>query len=422
MSVTRWLMLGVWCAMAALSCDVSYEVLTYDSDDAGPITPPTLNPCDCGEQEICVSGSCISLPSVSSVATGDRHTCRIYQSQLWCWGDNQSDQLGLGDNAPDLVTRPERVGNRSDWFTVAAGSRHTCALRLPGVLRCWGDDSQGQLGSSSGRSRQEPRVPWSDFTQLKCGGDNCCALRSGGALYCWGSNQNGNLGTGSEDTGSVAVPTEVSSEQIFLRALSVGKSHSCAIASDRTLWCWGNNLEHQLGLPVPGKVLVPTQVGEESDWLWVATGGTQTCGVRRGNLLYCWGDNREGQVGIERVGPDGEVDFAQEPVFVTMANDWVRVAAGDKHTCAIKREQALSCWGRNDGRQLGLTDADVIESPTRVHEALRFRELALGAAHSCGIDGTSQLKLYCWGQNERGQLGAGNTESRSMPVHIDFER
>lgn len=407
-------------ALAALGCNISYEVLTYDRDDAGVIMEPALNPCDCGEQEICVSGSCIALPSVSTIATGDRHTCRIYQGQLWCWGDNSSDQLGLDEDAPDLVTRPELVGGRSDWFTVAAGTRHTCALRAPGVLRCWGDDSFGQLGSSSGRSRQEPRVPWSDFTQLKCGGNNCCALRSGGALYCWGSNQDGNLGTGSEDKSSVDVPTPVSGDQVFLRALSVGKSHSCAIASDRTLWCWGSNAEHQLGFSGPDKVLVPTQVGEDSDWLWVSAGGTQTCGVRRGNVLYCWGDNREGQVGIARIGPDGEVVVTETPVIVTMANDWVRVATGDRHTCAIKREQPLSCWGRNDGGQLGFAAVDVIESPTRVHEALRFRELALGAAHSCGIDATSKLGMYCWGQNDRGQLGAGDTTPRTMPVKIDF--
>jgi alpha-tubulin suppressor-like RCC1 family protein len=407
-------------AIAALSCDISYEVLTYDRDDAGIDAPPPITPCDCGEQEICVAGSCVSLPSVSAIATGDRHTCRIYQGQLWCWGDNESDQLGLTDDMPDVVMAPERVGSRTDWFAVAAGSRHTCALRSPGVLRCWGDDSQGQLGNSSGRMRAQARVPWSDFTQLKCGGDNCCALRSGGALYCWGSNQDGNLGTGSAETGSVAMPTPVSGEQIFLRALSVGKSHSCAIATDRTLWCWGRNLEHQLGLPQPDNALVPTQVGEDHDWLWVATGGTQTCGVRKGNVLFCWGDNTQGQVGIERIGPDDEPVATSEPVIVTTANDWVRVAAGDSHTCAIKREQPLFCWGRGDQGQLGLSEVGVIESPARVHETLRFRELALGAAHSCGIDATSRLGLYCWGHNDRGQLGSGSTEPLVMPVKIDF--
>jgi alpha-tubulin suppressor-like RCC1 family protein len=62
----------------------------------------------------------------------------------------------------------------------------------------------------------------------------------------------------------------------------------------------------------------------------------------------------------------------------------------------------------------------VVESPTRVHDTLRFRELALGAAHSCGIDASSQLGMYCWGQNDRGQLGAGNTEPSLSPLKIDF--
>ena len=417
MTYIRW-QLALGFALVTGGCDVSYEVLTQDREDAASVMPP-LNPCDCGEQEICVSGSCLSLLSVSTLATGDRHTCRIHQGQLWCWGDNADDQLALDNNAPNVVTSPEFAG-RTDWFAVAAGSRHTCALRSPGVLRCWGDNSLGQLGSANGRSRQDGGVPWSDFTQLKCGGDTCCALRSGGALYCWGSNRDGNLGIGIEGTASVAMPTVVSGEQIFLRAFSVGKSHSCAIASDRTLWCWGNNAEHQLGMDGPGKLLVPTQVGSEHDWIWIAAGGTQTCGIRKGNVLYCWGDNSEGQVGIERIGPDGEPVVTEQPVTVTTANDWVRVAAGDRHTCAIKREQPLSCWGRGDAGQLGLSDVTEVEAPARVHEALRFRELALGAAHSCGIDATPAQNVYCWGDNDRGQLGSGDTAPSTTPVKVEI--
>ncbi|HET8939259.1 MAG TPA: hypothetical protein VFN67_37700 [Polyangiales bacterium] len=418
---TRYLpLLHALCASLLVSCNISYEVLTLARDDAGGVTtlPPTPQ-CDCGEQEICVASSCLTLPVVSTIAAGDRHTCRVYQGQLWCWGDNSSNQLGLNNDAPDLVPSPERVGSRTDWLTVAAGSRHTCALRAPGVLRCWGDDSQGQLGSSSARMREQPRVPWDDFIGLKCGGDNCCALRSGGALYCWGSNREGNVGIGRDDNMAVIAPTPVSGDQTFLRAFSVGNTHSCAVATDRTLWCWGNNALHVLGVPDPGKVLAPKQVGEDHDWLWVAAGETQTCGVRKGNVLYCWGDNTEGQVGIARIGPDGEPVVTETPVIVTMSNDWVRVAAGDRHTCAIKREQPTFCWGRSADGRLGLKDVDpVVETPTKVFDTMRFRELTLGAAHSCGLDASPIPTVYCWGANDRGQLGIGNTESRTVAAKV----
>jgi alpha-tubulin suppressor-like RCC1 family protein len=411
------------CLAAAVGCDISYEVLTYENDDGGAsVSPPSQ--CDCGEQEICVSGRCLVLPEYNLLATGDRHTCRIDQGQLWCWGDNTSDQLGLALDEGDVVTRPQRVGTRADWRSVAAGSRHTCALRQ-GVLRCWGDDSEGQLGESNARSREQSRVPWGDFAQIKCGGDNCCALRSGGRLYCWGSNRDGRLGIGSDDDAPVAMPTQISVDQTFLRAFSVGASHSCAVASDRTLWCWGSNAEHKLGLEEEdGPVRAPRQIGEDKDWLWVAAGGTQTCGIRKGNELYCWGDNSDGQVGIARIGPDGELVVSEKPVIVNASTDWVRVQAGDRHTCAIKRSQPLFCWGRGDKGQLGLVAAETVETPTAVQGVLspvRFQEIALGAAYSCGVDVSSpQPATYCWGENDRGQLGNGSTEATLVPARVMF--
>src|SRR6185312_13833646 len=199
----------------------------------------------------------------------------------------------------------------------------------PGVLRCWGDNSLGQLGSSNARNGDQPRLPVDDFRQLKCAGNNCCALRNGGSLYCWGDNRDGNVGADREDGTPIDVPTQVGGDKTFLRAFSVGKTHSCAIASDRTLWCWGSNKANQLGMAGMPRALSPVKVGDDNDWSWVAAGATQTCGISRGNMLYCWGDNSDGQVGIERVGPDGEVVVTEKPVIVTMTNDWVRVAAGD---------------------------------------------------------------------------------------------
>jgi alpha-tubulin suppressor-like RCC1 family protein len=420
----KWARLLLGASLIA-ACDVSYEVLTYQLDagsgSAGTIAQPAG--CDCAEQEVCVNRTCIGLSELGLLAAGDRHTCRIAQGQLWCFGDNSSDQLGLAADAPDVVATPQRVGSRSDWQTVAAGSLHTCALRSPGVLRCWGDDSQGQLGSSSGRSRDEqPRVPWEDFRQLKCGGDNCCALRSGGALYCWGANRDGSAGIDSSDTTPIDVPTQIGGEQTFSRAYSVGKTHSCAIAVDRTLWCWGSNAANQLGTPGIDRQLAPQQVGEDADWLWVAAGGAQTCGIRGQNELYCWGDNSDGQVGIERVGPDGELVVPEKPVIVTSTMDWVRVGVGDKHGCGIKRDQPLYCWGRNDSGQLAMSDASaVVESPTRTDSMLRFREVALGAAHSCALEVTNPpFALYCWGNNERGQLGTGDTSARTEPTRVEL--
>jgi alpha-tubulin suppressor-like RCC1 family protein len=257
--------------------------------------------------------------------------------------------------------------------------------------------------------------------QLKCAGDNCCALRNGGSLYCWGDNRDGNAGVDRGDGTPIDVPTQVGGDKTFLPAFSVGKTHSCAIASDRALWCWGNNKWNQLGVAGMPRALAPVKVGENNDWLWVAAGGTQTCGIRKGNVLYCWGDNTDGQVGIERVGPDGEVVVTDKPVIVTMTNDWVRVATGDRHACAIKSGQPLFCWGNGDSGELGMREVEMLEAPAKLAAEQRYRELALGAAFSCGLDVTEpQPRMYCWGANDRGQLGTGDTDPRREPTLVEL--
>lgn len=229
-------------SLAVASCDSKVEVLIVDDqrDAATDAAAPSKALCQCGDAEVCAAGTCVALPSISAIAAGDRHTCRVSRGQLSCWGDNSSRQLGLGNDAPDTVTAPMRVPNRSYWLTVAAGSRHTCALREPGYLRCWGNDDQRQLGMASGnRQRDQQAEPLDEYTQLKCGGDNCCALRDAGALYCWGSNRDGNAGVGRDDGAPVEEPTQVDGDALRFRTFSVGRAHSCAIATDQTLWCWG---------------------------------------------------------------------------------------------------------------------------------------------------------------------------------------
>jgi hypothetical protein len=143
-------------SLAGWSCDSKVEVLIVDQRDAGTdAAAPSKTSCQCGDAEVCAAGTCVALPSISAIATGDRHTCRASRGQLFCWGDNSSRQLGLGNDSPDMVTTPMRVPSRSYWLTVAAGARHTCALREPGYLRCWGNDEQGQQGMASGNRQRD---------------------------------------------------------------------------------------------------------------------------------------------------------------------------------------------------------------------------------------------------------------------------
>ena len=106
------------------------------------------------------------------------------------------------------------------------------------------------------------------------------------------------------------------------------------------------------------------------------------------------------------------------PARVGEDSDWQSVAVGGAHTCAIKRNRRLFCWGRNSEGQLAATpSADPVGSPMAVNPGSRYSTVALGWQHSCALD-TGQT-LYCWGANDEGQLGVGDSNARYAPALVE---
>ncbi|HEX7479428.1 MAG TPA: hypothetical protein VF331_16615 [Polyangiales bacterium] len=382
------------------------------SDDAGAAPG-----CDsCGPLELCSVDRCLDASGITAIAAGLRHTCRLHSGFLQCWGSNDGAQLGLG-NTIDRHS-PTRVGNADDWVAVSAGQTHSCGLRAPGALHCWGENLVGQLGTGDGLSHSRPtRVGGSsDFRQVACGGDNCCALRGQGALYCWGGNLEGSPGQGdSAGAADITTPSPVAADSAW-KQVSVGFAHTCAVREDGALYCWGRNVEGQLGIRIAAKQRrAPARVGTASDWRMVAAGHHHSCGVRGAGALYCWGKNESGALGIGSVVLDDTMLPATyaEPVRVGLQSDWSQVAVGWFHSCATKRSGALYCWGQASDGQLGLGDGAPATTPSLVTVPSLVRTLALGSFHTCALDADRQV--YCWGANAAGQVGTGDTAQHDSP-------
>jgi alpha-tubulin suppressor-like RCC1 family protein len=352
------------------------------------------------------------------LAAGEAHACRIADGTLSCWGANNFGQIGADDNTAHTtpIEVPQQDGK--PWTSVAAGRRHTCGLREPGALYCWGDNSFGQLGvgntiGTSSRPRASSER-WEDFIQLRCGGDNCCALRRGGALFCWGTTTTNNNGAM-----PVTRPTQVEAGTLFLPSFSVGAAgHSCAIRSDRALLCWGRNNEGQLGQgsdhATKRRAVV---VGERRDWLRVATGREFTCAIAGESRLFCWGANQYSQLGLGREALDGAPLVADLPTMIDNSTDWAEIAAGGGHACGLKFSHELRCWGRGESGQLGIGVVPVVEFSVAVPPArIRWQSLALAGDYSCGRAAPDDV--YCWGDNSDAQLGLGDSEVRSEPTLV----
>ena len=184
--------------------------------------------------------------------------------------------------------------------------------------------------------------------------------------------------------------------------ISLGDIHTCGIRNGE-LFCWGGNYHGELGVGIGSNRTIPTHVGNENDWQHISLGDIHTCGIRNGELL-CWGNNYYGKLG------DGTNVDKDIPVRIGGKINWTHVSLGYHHTCGIHNGE-LFCWGKNDYGQLGdgtnaadyndrSTDKKI---PTRVGNETDWTHISLGREHTCGIRNNGQL--FCWGRSAHGQLG-----------------
>jgi alpha-tubulin suppressor-like RCC1 family protein len=350
---------------------------------------------------------------VVAIAAGRWHTCALTTGGgVKCWGLNDSGQLGDGTTT-DRTTPVDVSGLGSGVSAIAAGDWHTCALTAGGGVKCWGQNSSGQLGDGTTTSRTTPvdvSGLGSGVSAIAAGGSRTCALTAGGGVKCWGSNGLGQLGDGT--TTSRNMPVDVSGLGSGVRAIAAGVDHTCALTASGGIKCWGNNTYGQLGIGKFGYRPIPADVsGLGSGVSAIAAGDLHTCALTAGGVK-CWGANRGGQLG------NGMWTDSATSVDVSGLGSGVRaIAAGDLHTCAL-RAGGVKCWGRNSSGQLGDGTTTSRTTPVDVSGlgAGMIAAIATGGLHTCALTAGGGVK--CWGSNLYGQLGDGTTTSRNMPVDV----
>ena len=187
------------------------------------------------------------LAGAVAVAGGENHTCAVTDAGgVVCWGWNQYGQLGTGDYIDSTV--PVDVPSlASGVVAVTAGSTHTCALTGTGQVRCWGQNGWGQVGDGTFNDTNVPVTVagLTGIVAVEGGAYHTCAVTDIGGITCWGRNDFGQLGNGANDDSTV--PVAVSGLDSGMKAVAGGSFHSCALAADRGVVCWGHNSSGQLG-------------------------------------------------------------------------------------------------------------------------------------------------------------------------------
>ena len=239
-------------------------------------------------------------PGVRAIVAGSDHTCALMASgSVWCWGRNDAGQLG--NDSTVASTTPVSVSELGAVARITAGAKHTCAVTTGGAVWCWGDNAFGQLGSGAVARSLVP-VPVSGLPKgmatVAAGDGHTCAVTAAGSLWCWGDNTSGQLGIGT--TTSSLLPVAVPTLQAGVAALAAGAQHTCAVTSSGIVSCWGLNAMGQLGDGSGTNRLSPTPVPSAGDdLLVVSAGASHTCALARDGRVLCWGSNTAGQLGDE---------------------------------------------------------------------------------------------------------------------------
>jgi alpha-tubulin suppressor-like RCC1 family protein len=341
-----------------------------------------------------------------------------------CWGENVFSQLGIGVTGGGARFSPVEVGSLSNVVAITAAVHHTCALLGNGTARCWGlQGSVGVFGDGTTVAQRPLPVTVSGLTNataIETGDNHTCALLANGNARCWGFNGSGQIGD--ITTTTRFTPTAVGNSLNPLNsavAITAGGAHTCALLADGSAKCWGNNETGQLGISNTALAnIAPTPVlgggGSALTARNIAAGRNHTCAVRANATVACWGSNDSGQLG------NLTVTISPTPVPVSgLTGPVSAIAAGDTHTCALVNG-SVQCWGANGSGQLGL--GDNLDRPTAVTVPGLTNAVGiaaggtLGTAHTCASLANGTVR--CWGSNGSGQLGTGNTSPSAFPVAV----
>jgi alpha-tubulin suppressor-like RCC1 family protein len=208
--------------------------------------------------------------------------------------------------------------------------------------------------------------------------------------------------------------------------LSVGGAHTCAISIIGTIRCWGRNEQGQLGYgninhigdnetpASAGNVAaIPMGLPLNTKAEQISHGVTHTCALFETGDVLCWGSALFGEIGTGSTNFLGDNELPASASPIDLPAPAIAVTAGGAHSCALLETGDLHCWGANTFGELGYGDTSTVGDDELPSEAgpVQIDEPAIqvdaGFFHTCAVTNTHQVR--CWGNNDAGQLGLGNT-------------
>jgi len=299
----------------------------------------------------------------------------------------------------------EGVGTtlRAAMGTISSGNGYSCRVISSGHVTCWGRNVNGQLGNGTTTASSTPVLASgiSTATSVAVGAIHTCALLADTTVKCWGRGEFGRIGDGNSSAADRTSPVTVcasagcASNLSGVESLALSYEASCALKTDGTVWCWGDNNDWQLGTDPSTSVTGSThaiQVPGLSGIKSISAGDYHTCVILSDDTMKCWGLGSMGQLGTGSFSPSG-------PAAVTIVGTVKAVAGGYGHTCVIKTDNVVGCWGSNWSSETGSGSSSMYETslvtPQISSSSVTAKAISITGNSTCVI--TLSDEVACWG-------------------------
>ena len=311
-------------------------------------------------------------------------------------------------NLPPARAMPARITLEPVTRVLNPGSNHLCYRNRSGDMLCWGNNTWDQIIADPIMAippAQRVRLP-QRFRMVSGGNGHSCGIAPDSRVWCWGDASMGQMGDGGSYTNTIVRPQPVPGIARAVRIAS-GYDGACALIRDGSVYCWGTigrsnsrlrSREFKV-LRTPQRMLLPEPA------IHLSFRVHHGCAVGVSGAVYCWGFNAMGALG------DGSTVDRMAPVRVKgLGERMMQVATGYMHTCGIGESGRVHCWGWNGQAQLGNGPEQPFEEdfrprPAAVPGLTGIVQLAI-ASHTCALDSVGRVS--CWGYNEFGGAGQDN--------------
>ncbi|GGH62574.1 hypothetical protein GCM10008014_39150 [Paenibacillus silvae] len=341
---------------------------------------------------------------LSLISTSSNHSIMIKaDGTVWTWGVNTYGQLG--DGTTTNQTTAVQVKGLSDVIAVAAGENHSMVLKRDGTVWTWGLNTTGQLGTGNTTTSLVPvQVPELEgIIAIAARNNNSYALKRNGTVWSWGINNRGQLGDGT--TVLKTKPVQVSG-LTGVSALSAGREYAMALKSDGTLWGWGTNSYYQLGATGLGQQTRPIEITTIKNVSQVAAGDYHVVVLLTDGTVWEWGSNFAYSTATAA------------PYKLGGFNQITSIGVGLSSGFAVESDGSVWAWGRtNNYGQLGNGTTEVIQSsPKKLSGITGVRTIAGGEYSTLALKADNTV--WSWGRNDKGQLGDGTLSNSLIPIMV----